>query len=254
MSAYGLVGVGAIAEAIVVGLSESDDPPALTLSPRSADISAALAERYANVGIAADNQAVLDAAPVVLLCVRPQIARAVVSDLRFRDDHVVISVMAGISIDELERLIAPATDVCRCIPLPAVARHSGVTPIHPPQPIARALFDRLGSAVEVPDIEAYDGFAVASATMAAHFEFLRTVSGWLTRQGVAADDASRYLAAVFAALGDAVETSHDFAHLAREHATVGGINEHFQRTLTEAGVYDEVSTALDAVLTRLRTL
>ena len=85
-----------------------------------------------------------------LVCLRPQVAREALAALRFRPDHVVISAMAGISVDELRRLIAPATDVARCIPLPAVARRAGITPIHPPQPTAKALFDRLGSAVEVP--------------------------------------------------------------------------------------------------------
>lgn len=254
MSAFGIVGVGAIAEAIVTGLCASDDPPAFTLSPRNAEIATALAERFATVEVAADNQAVLDAAPVVLLCVRPQIAREVLAGLRFRADHVVISVMAGISIDELKSLIAPASDVCRCIPLPAVARRAGITPVHPPQPTAKALFDRLGSAVEVPELAAYDGFAVASATMASHFEFLRTVSGWLTLHGVPGDDADRYLAAVFADLGNTLETRHDFEHLARDHATPGGINEYLQSMLTEAGVYDEVRTGLDRVLERLGDL
>jgi pyrroline-5-carboxylate reductase len=204
--------------------------------------------------VAGDNQAVADAAPVVLLCLRPQVAREALAELRFRSDHIVISAMAGISVGELERMIAPATDVARCVPLPGVARRAGITPVHPPQPAAKALFDRLGSAVEVPDIAAYDGFAVATATIAAHFEYLRTISAWLAARGVGAGAADRYVAATFADLASTLDAHHDFGHLARDHATAGGINELFLRTLAEAGVYDEVRAGMDRVLARLSEL
>ena len=36
--------------------------------------------------IAASNQAVLDAAPVVLVCLRPQVARDALAELRFAPD------------------------------------------------------------------------------------------------------------------------------------------------------------------------
>jgi pyrroline-5-carboxylate reductase len=252
---YGVIGVGAIAEAIVTGLCEGvEDAPGIVLSPRNADMSAALAMRYATVGVAADNQAVLDAAPVVLLCLRPQVAREALAELRFRPDHVVISAMAGISIDELNGMIAPASDVARCIPLPPVARRAGITPVHPPQAAAKALFDRVGGAVEVADIEAYDGFAVASATIAAHCEYLRTIAEWLAAYGVATEDANRYIAATFADFGGTLSRSHDLQHLARDHATPGGLNERFWDSLTEAGVYDEVRTGLDRVLAHLHQL
>jgi pyrroline-5-carboxylate reductase len=250
---YGVIGVGAIAEAIVTGLC-LEDPPRLVLSPRNAETSARLAERFATVEVAASNQAVLDAAPVVLLCLRPQLARDVLPELRFKEEHVVISAMAGIPIDELRRIVAPATDVVRCIPLPSVARRADTTPIHPPHPVAKALFARLGDPIEVPDPRAYDGFAVATATVAAHFAYLRTIAQWLEPLGISPDDASRYVAAAFAGVGATLADHHDFEHLARDHATVGGINELFLDTLTEAGVYDDVRAGLDRVLARLSEL
>jgi pyrroline-5-carboxylate reductase len=252
---YGVIGVGAIAEAIVIGLCDGvEAPPALVLSPRSAQTVNALAARFASVEVAADNQAVLDGAPVVLLALRPQVARDALAGLHFRPDHVVISLMAGISIGELQPLIAPATDVARCIPLPPVARRAGVTPVHPPQAAAKALFARLGGAVEVPDIEAYDGFAVASATIAAHCEYLRTIAEWLTTHGVAPEDATRYISATFADFGVTLSRAADLERLARDHATPGGLNERFWDSLTEAGVYDEVRTGLDRVLAHLSAL
>ena len=82
-AAYGFVGAGAITRAMVEGLSSVDDPPAIVVSPRGAAVSAALAARFGNVRVAADNQAVVDAAPCVVLAPRPGDAPAVLQGLTF---------------------------------------------------------------------------------------------------------------------------------------------------------------------------
>lgn len=69
---YGVLGVGSIGAAIVTGLCENvDEAPKVLLSPRNARISAGLARRFATVDVASDNQAVVDGARVVLVCVGP---------------------------------------------------------------------------------------------------------------------------------------------------------------------------------------
>src|SRR3546814_4767767 len=78
----GLIGTGTIAAAIVEGLALSGNEPIL-LSPRNADISAALARRISHVGVASVNQAVIDASDLVILAVRPQNADAGLGPLRF---------------------------------------------------------------------------------------------------------------------------------------------------------------------------
>ena len=94
--AYGVLGVGAIGAAIVTGLCENvDEAPEVLLSPRNAGIAAGLARRFASVQVAAGNQAVVDGARVVVVCLRPQVAQSVLAELRFPADRVVISAMAG---------------------------------------------------------------------------------------------------------------------------------------------------------------
>jgi pyrroline-5-carboxylate reductase len=244
---YGIVGVGALAEAIVTGLGDE----AVVLSPRNAGRSAALAARHPSVRVAADNQAVLDAAEVVLLCVRPQDAAEVLEPLAFATGHVVISAMAGIDVATLRRLVAPAGTVTRVIPLPSVARRGALTPVHPPEPHAKALFDRLGEAVELDDEARFEAFSASTATIASHFAYLDAITRWLAAQGVGAEAATRYVSAAFADLAAVLETGAPFPQLARDHATPGGINELFLDTLAAAGVFDEVPAGLDRVLARL---
>lgn len=74
--AYGFIGVGAIAAAMVEGLCAGvSDPPAILLSPRDAGIAAALAGRHACPSVARDNQAVVDGADVRAARSRPRARR-----------------------------------------------------------------------------------------------------------------------------------------------------------------------------------
>ena len=154
---YGFVGTGAITRAMVEGLSTVDDPPEIVVSPRGAATSAALAARFGNVRVAPGNQAVVDAAPCVVLAPRPGDASAVLDDLVLAPEHVVVSVVAGLSYDDLRAAAAPARGVARAIPLPSVAGRRGLVPVFPPEPEAVELFGRLGEVVALADDHATPG-------------------------------------------------------------------------------------------------
>ena len=249
---YGVLGVGSIGGAIVTGLCEGvDEAPKVLLSPRNAGIAVGLAQRFATVEVAADNQAVVDGAPVVIVCVRPQVAQTVLAELRFPADRVVISAMAGVPVKTIQRLVAPATEVARVIPLPSVARRDGITPIHPPNAAATALFDRLGETVELADVKAFDAFSASTATIAAHFAYLSTIAAWLESQEIPGRAATRYVASIFAGLAEATRSGERFEQLAREHATSGGLNEQFLNGLEQGGTFEQVSLGLQRVLDRV---
>jgi pyrroline-5-carboxylate reductase len=250
----GIVGVGAIAEAIVTGLCEGEDTPAsIHLSPRSALRGSRLAARYRSVRVVDSNQAVVERADVVLLCVRPQDAPGALSDLVFRPEQAVISVMAGVPLDALRALVAPAGVLVRAIPLPAVARRAGLTAIHPRHDLARAIFDPLGGVIAVDDQRSFDALSASTATIAAHLAYLDTISRWLAHRGIPHGDATRYVAAVFGALSGTLHGTqpNDFRTLADEYATAGGTNEQFLTALRSAGTFDIVGRALDDVAARL---
>jgi pyrroline-5-carboxylate reductase len=238
----GIVGVGAIAEAMVTGLCEGEERPTpIHLSPRSAVRASRLAARYPSVHVADSNQSVVERADLVLLCVRPQDAHAALSDLDFRRQQAVVSVMAGVPIEALRALLAPAEVIVRAIPLPAVARRAGLTAIHPPHELARAIFDPLGGVVAVDDEHAFDALSASTATIAAHLAYLDTISRWLADRGIPRTEATQYVRAVFGGLAGTVD----------EYATPGGTNEQFLDALRRAGTFEVVARALDDVARRL---
>ena len=164
-----------------------------------------LAARYPSVHVADSNQSVVERAEVVFLCVRPQDAPAALSDLGFRRQHAVVSVMAGVSIEALRPRLAPVEVIVRAIPLPAVARREGLTAIHPLHELARAIFDPLGGVVAVDDERAFDALSASTATIAAHLAYLDTISRWLADRGIPRTEATRYVRAVFGTLAGTVD-------------------------------------------------
>lgn len=253
----GILGVGAIAEAIVTGLCETPDGPApsVVLAPRSANRAAALATRHPTVTVAASPQDMVDRSSVVLMCLRPQDTGPVLTGLRFRPGQAVVSAAANLSLSALQRLVAPGVAVARTIPLPAVAVRVGMTAVYPADPWTVRLFGRLGQVLTLTEESQLDDLSTASATVAAYFSYLQTITEWLTGRGLPAADAYRYVSAVFGQL--TAETPADtapadgFGSAARAHSTPGGLNEWFQAALRDRGVFTTIEGALDDLRSRL---
>ncbi|MEV8613844.1 NAD(P)-binding domain-containing protein [Amycolatopsis sp. NPDC051373] len=224
MRAYGFVGAGEITAAIVEGLSaDVADPPAVFLSPRGRQIAHELAGRFPNAAVCANNQDVLDAASVLVLAVRPSVAREVLAELEFRPDHVVLSAVAGVPLASLREWTAPAEHVVRTIPLPQAARLHSLTALFPDHPVARDLFEPLGGVLVPPDEPTLDAFSAADA----------------------------YVTHLFAQLGQSLGIA-SLTELTAKHTTPGGINQQLMTALRHDGVPGSVRRGLDAVLARLR--
>lgn len=247
----GVIGVGSIASAIVSGLCRGGEPRDLLLSPRNPKRSATLAASYPGVRVAESNEAVARESSVVLLCLRPADA-GLLRGLPFRKDASVISVMAGISVRELGKIVGPVKDIARAIPLPSVAVRRGVTPVYPFIEPARSLFAQLGTAVDVADESSFNLFSASTATVAAHFAYLGRIGDWLTANGIDSLAARQYVAAMFGELASSLQGADpDFRQLAQEHATTGGINERFAQIMTEQGVWEAVDGGLDQIRRRV---
>ena len=250
---YGIIGVGSIAQAIVTGLSRCErEAPRILLSPRNERRAAQLAALYPNVHIASSNQAVVDDSSVLILSLRPNLARAVLGELNWSEGQAAISVMAGVQLEMLRGLLAPARDIARAIPLPSVALGRGFTAVHPLTTAAKVLFDRLGVTIEAPNVLAFEAFSASTATIATHFAYLDAVSRWLAAKGIREEDARSYVAAMFSEVADSLATDEiDFRRLSKEYATPGGLNEQFLALLEDANVFDVVDQGLRAVHDRL---
>jgi pyrroline-5-carboxylate reductase len=252
LTTYGILGVGALGEAIVNGLCRDvDDAPPVVLSPRSATTADALAQAHPSVQVAGSNQEVVDASTVVVVCLR-QADVPILRELEWRPSHVVVSAVAGLGGDALAAAVAPATQVARAVPMPAVARRGWATPVRPPVPAAMVLFELLGGAIPIESDEQYDAIFTGLGTVAPFFEYLGTIAEFLTDHGLPESAARRLLSSSFAGV---VEPLGDpdvpgFAELLRAHATPGGGNDQLAILMREAGVPEATRRSLDEVYRR----
>jgi pyrroline-5-carboxylate reductase len=249
----GVVGVGNIAAALLAGLATGASAPRhVLLSPRSAETSAALAARFPTMRVAADNQAVLDGSDLVILAIRPQVAQEILAPLRFRADHRILSLIAIHDRAKLAPLVAPATWIHRALPLPPIARHLGPIAISPPDPALEAWLASVGTVVPVADDHVFETLWSTSALIASFYGLVSCASQWAVAQGLPRDAAERYTKSMFHAVAQPLtDPGARPAELAALAQTKGGLNEQILRHLTEAGAFDEVGRALDAVLARL---
>ncbi len=250
----GFIGTGEITSSIVTGLRSSGvTAKSIWLSPRNSAMANGLADRFQGILVASCNQEVLDHSDTIVIAVRPSAVRDVLSELRFRPDHEVISLVSALSLRSLSELVVPAVRIARAVPLPSTAKRLSPTAIYPPDPVAFELFAAVGTVFPVERENEFDAICAATATIASYFAFNETIASWLEKRGIPASQARDYIARLFLGVTTgAVETSErSFQLLTATHATSGGINEQFLRHLVEHGLLTTVSEALDEVLHRI---
>jgi pyrroline-5-carboxylate reductase len=250
----GFIGTGEITSSIVTGLcSFGTTSHSIRLSPRNAAVARELSNRFKGISVASSNQEVLDHSETIVIAVRPTAARSVLSELRFGPDHQIISLVSGLSLLSLSRLLPPATRIARAVPLPSTARRLSPTAICPADPAALDLFAELGTVFPVETEREFDAICATTATIASYFAFVERIASWLAQQGIPESKARDYIGRLFFGLTTtAVEApERSFQSFAANHATAGGINEQFLQDLVERGLLTSVSEALDAVLHRI---
>lgn len=252
---FGIIGVGQIATDLVRGMrTEPAFPEPILLSPRGQETAQRLVDSYPGVSIARHNQEVVDGSDVVFLSVRPDAATSVLRELRFRPGQLLISLVAISPVAVLRELASPAR-VVRAVPLPTVSQRDSPTLVHPGDPEAVDLFERLGRAVPLDDEVAYDAATAVTAFIKPTYLILGEMARWMEGKGVPADVAAGYAIDHFHGLIGVVRESgaDQLASLAEGAATPGGLTHQATELLRQAGAFESVAVALEAVLGRLRS-
>lgn len=250
----GFIGTGTITEAVVRGLCHQSLPKCtITVSPRGAEHAKRLAQTFDNVRIADNNQDVVDSSDIVFLALRPQIAEPEIRALRFNTNQRVVSFVATLSRELLQSWVSEPLQITQAVPLPFVGAHLGATAIYPPTPDVAALFNQLGTAVEVSDPAELELLLTASALMGTYFGLLEKASEWLQSKGLQSKDANAYLRLLHAGLANALTTNEaHFSALREEFSTKGGLNEQLFDVFSNNGGLTALDTGLDAVLDRIK--
>jgi pyrroline-5-carboxylate reductase len=179
----GVIGGGNAAEGIVHGVLRQN----LLFSDRIfvADPQEArrrVFERRFGVAVTTDNRQVVQESYIILLAVKPQIYKQVISGIADLIDaeHVVVSIMAGVSTASIEALFADRpVRVVRVMPNLALHVGSGMSGVYPGRHATEAdllrvqrVFDAGGKSVHIADEALMDAVTAVSGTGPAYYYFL----------------------------------------------------------------------------------
>lgn len=243
----GMIGVGVMASALVDGIGESAKK--ILLSPRGAENARLLSRRHSCVEVCPDNQSVVEGSEVVFLCVRPEQVDDVLSEVIVPEGVLVVSVVAGVSAEQLAKYLGNGLPIVRAIVQVSVRRRAGLTVVSCDHPTVCALFDLLGGTLVVEE-GSFDALQVPAAGMSSLLGYLGALIDWAVARGVPPAAAERFVMSLAqGAVGD-LDPNVPIGEALAHHETPGGVNE-FVRTHWLDTRMHSLQGVLDQVLGRL---
>lgn len=251
MASIGILGVGGLAGLLMRGLAGSGHR--FILSPRGAGMAAALAAEF-GAEVAPSNQAVVDAADAVLVCLPAATGAAELAQLRFRPGQTVLSAMAGTGLGRLRAVVAPATGYIAMMPGYANAYGMGPSILCPDDGFWHGFLADIGPVHAFEDEAIFTAAATFGAFSGASVAFMAHIIGWFQAQGLDPETARALVAQTLRGNAEVLlREPRSLADIAKGVTTPGGITLHLLDVLDTRHALDAWTEALDAVLKRIRT-
>jgi len=244
----GIIGVGHLASYLVEGLKRAVPEAEIFLSRYLGEETEQLVDEYGAIGVA-DNQAVADAAGLVLVTTRPGDVLDACGGVDFGPDHLVVSTAVGVSVDALIPAVAPAP-VVRAMPLTCAAINRSPTLLYPEHLRARRLFELLGTVHALDREEPFGPASLVAAFYGWVYALLDKTIAWTAEAGVPPGLARELVleTARGAAEMGLAHPQEPLADLLDSLATPGGITRQGLEVLEEREGLDAWVEALEAVL------
>ena len=179
----GVLGTGHLATYTVTGLRRSGDTRKILLSPRNAERAAHLATNF-DCEIAADNQTLVNACDLILIAVRPDQLIDLLSSMTIPADKVVISAVAGVSIERLREQAELPQRLARILPTVCAENSKGMVPVYPALTEATELAARLGEAVVFDKQQEFELASTMACLNGWMYRFYGEQVAWLMAQGL----------------------------------------------------------------------
>ena len=150
MPVFGFIGVGELALYTIKGVRRGGYRDSILLSPRNRENSAWLAQ-HLDCEVQADNQAVVDNSDLVVIATRPPQCLETLSGLEWEAGQLLVSVVAGIEIEQLHSALPREIEVVRAMPVSSAETGYSPTLIHPDNSIVAEFFGYCGQSITVSE-------------------------------------------------------------------------------------------------------
>ncbi|MFX0063842.1 MAG: pyrroline-5-carboxylate reductase dimerization domain-containing protein [Candidatus Hermodarchaeota archaeon] len=247
----GIIGVGHLASYLVEGLNRTSPDMEIILSPRNYERAKHLATKFGAI-IAKNNQEVADLTDLIILSTRPRDSIAAAEEIDFHQNHIIISVAAGLSLDILKAVTDPAT-LIRAMPISSAAINLSPTLLYPDHPQVRALFTLLGEVLILPEESLFTPATTIAAFYGWVYALMNETINWTVQKGVPYQIAHKL---VLKTISGAVEMSlaqsdQEITTILETLTTKGGITKYGLNVLNQKNGLTAWKEALDAVLEKL---
>lgn len=263
----GVIGAGNAAEGIVHGVLRNSvllDDRILASDPDPQR--RAVFERRFHIATTDDNVYLVRESYMLLLAVKPQQYRDAVSEFasQVREDHLVVSIMAGVSTAALEACFPQIrARVVRVMPNLASHVGAGMAGVFAGRYASEAdllraqrIFDAGGKSIHLQDERLMDAITAVSGTGPAYYYFFtEAIMEAAQRIGLSAAHAN--LLAKQTALGAArmmIESGEPPGALRQKVASPGGTTETAMAALRDSRVFDHIVEGVIAACNRSREL
>ncbi len=173
----------------------------------------------------------LDTSDVLLICIPPRDAKTLFGELKNHENHIpkkVISLMAGISLQELQNGFGPERELLRAMPNIALSLGEGMTLLSSPsnasielESFAHLLFSSAGKVLQIPERLMNLGTALAGSGPAFAIYLIDAMVRFGVNEGLSRSDSLAIAAQVFRGAA-ALILQHDPKDLLQQIATPGG--------------------------------
>lgn len=231
----GFVGCGNLGQALLRGFLDSK-----LVRPENVLISGRLEKKLQKIAsdfgvkIASSNEYLVENSDIVILGVKPQDFYLAIEPLArtFHQDHVVISLAAGISLSSIQKIIPNTTNIVRLMPNTAakvgqsVVAYSATSAARAHLRWLESLFATVGVVVPVEEGEMMEALTIAaSAGIGFVFEIMIYWQEWLEERGINPDTARKITLQTFKGATSVAEFSGQtsFVELQRKVTSTKGV-------------------------------
>lgn len=176
-----IIGAGNMGGAIVIGLLKSGFVKAADIFVSDRRVNILDEMRRHKVHVAQDNREAAKNADVVIVAVKPYHVNKVLEEINpeLSEKKILISIVAGVGIGELDQMAGKPIPIFRCMPNTAISLQesltcisaNGKTGMHKDYVIE--LFDQLGETVEIPEELMAAATALSSCGIAFALRYIR---------------------------------------------------------------------------------
>lgn len=258
----GFIGAGNMAASLIGGLiAKGFDPKRLLASDPNTAALQVLAQR-SGITACPDNRAVVENADVLVLAVKPQVMKDVLTDIGTAvqaRQPLVISIAAGISIANIDQWLGGNVAIVRCMPNTPALVQLGASGLYanakvsaPQREQAQAILAAVGIALWLDSEEQIDAVTAVSGSGPAYFFLLmEAMIAAGEKLGLApATSRALTLQTALGAAQMAITSDVDAAELRRRVTSPGGTTERAIAHFENSGLRNIVDGALQAAALR----